>query len=280
LGLGNWGWLGVGSWELGLEVDMIDSHCHLAGDDFTRDLREVVDRAKDAGLSGALVILGAEDVAEIGRAATVSGAWDQVRFSVGVHPHQAGQFASDPAEAARTVQAVIDVQPLSRAVGEIGLDYHYDHAPRDVQQQVFREQIRLAGRLRLPIVIHTREAEDDTFRILEEEKARDIGGVFHCFTGDRETATRCLDLGFYISLAGIVTFPRALEVKEVAKMVPLDRLLIETDSPFLAPVPHRGKRNEPAHVARVAEVIADLRGVTPESIASATTGNHVRLFAP
>lgn len=259
---------------------MIDSHCHLAGDEFTSDLGDVVARAKDAGLSGALVILGAEDVAEIGRAGNVSGAWDQVRFSVGVHPHQAGQFSTNPAQAAQTAQAVIDAQRLSRAVGEIGLDYHYDFAPRDVQQQVFREQIRLAGRLRLPIVIHTREAEEDTFRILAEEHARDIGGVFHCFTGDREMAKRCLDIGFYLSLAGIVTFPRALELKEVAKMVPLDRLLIETDSPFLAPVPHRGKRNEPAHVARVAEVIAELRGTTADAIAGATHENHVRLFAP
>jgi TatD DNase family protein len=259
---------------------MIDSHCHIAGDEFTSDLGDVVGRAREAGLSGALVILGAEDVAELGRAANVSRAWDQVRFSVGVHPHQAGAFASDPTGAARTVQAAIDAQPLSRAVGEIGLDYHYDHSPRDVQQQVFREQIRLAGQLRLPIVIHTRDAEDDTFRILDEEQARAIGGVFHCFTGDREMAKRCLDLGFYISLAGIVTFPRALELKEVAKMVPLDRLLIETDSPYLAPVPYRGKRNEPAHVARVAEVIAELRGSTPEAIATATQVNHVRLFAP
>ena len=259
---------------------MFDSHCHLAGEEFTSDLGEVVGRAKEAGLSGALVILGAEDVAELGRAANVSGAWDQVRFSVGVHPHQAGQFASDPTEAGRQARAAIDAQPLSRAVGEIGLDYHYDFSPRDVQQQVFREQIRLAGTLRLPIVIHTREAEEDTFRLLDEENGRDIGGVFHCFTGDREMAKRCLDMGFYLSLAGIVTFPRALELKEVAKMVPLDRLLIETDSPFLAPVPHRGKRNEPAHVARVAEVIADLRGTTAEGIADATHQNHVRLLNP
>jgi TatD DNase family protein len=145
---------------------------------------------------------------------------------------------------------------------------------------VFREQTQLARQLRLPIVIHTREAEADTFRILEEENARDVGGVFHCFTGDRETAKQCLDIGFYISLAGIVTFPRALELKEVAKMVPLDRLLVETDSPYLAPVPHRGKRNEPAHVARVAEVIAELRGTTAEAIAQATHENHVRLFNP
>jgi TatD DNase family protein len=259
---------------------MIDSHCHLAGEEFTSDLGDVVGRARHAGVSGALVILGAEDVAELGRAANVSDAWHQVRFSVGVHPHQAGQFSSDPSQAARQAQAAIDAQSLSRAVGEIGLDYHYDFAPRDVQQQVFREQIHLAGRLSLPIVIHTREAEEDTFRILEEAGARDIGGVFHCFTGDREMAKRCLDIGFYLSLAGIVTFPRALELKEVAKMVPLDRLLIETDSPFLAPVPHRGKRNEPAHVARVAEVIADLRGTTADAIASATHQNHVRLFTP
>jgi TatD DNase family protein len=271
-------WLGVGLWELG--IDMIDSHCHLAGDEFTSDLGDVVGRAKDAGLSGALVILGAEDTAEIGRASVVSNAWDSVRFSVGVHPHQAGEFAADPAGAARQTHAVIESQPLSRAVGEIGLDYHYDFSPRDVQQRVFREQIQLAMRLRLPIVIHTREADADTFRILDEEAAREIGGVFHCFTGDREMARRCLDIGFHVSLAGIVTFPRALELKEVARMVPLDRLLIETDSPFLAPVPHRGKRNEPAHVARVAEVIAELRGTTVEAIAEATQGNHVRLFNP
>ncbi len=259
---------------------MIDSHCHLAGDDFIADLGDVVHRARQAGLSGALVILGAEDAAELERAPKVSGAWDQVRFSVGVHPHQAGQFASDPAQAARQTHAAIDAQPLSRAVGEIGLDYHYDFSPRDVQQHVFREQIQLAGRLRLPIVIHTREAEADTFRLLDEEGARDIGGVFHCFTGDRDMAKRCLDIGFYVSLAGIVTFPRALELKEVARMVPLDRLLVETDSPFLAPVPHRGTRNEPAHVARVAEVIAELRGTTPEAIAEATHRNHLRLFNP
>lgn len=259
---------------------MIDSHCHLAGDEFTSDLGEVVGRAKTAGIAGALVILGSEDSAEVERAAGVSGAWDAVRFSVGVHPHQAGQFAADPAGAARQTEDVIKSQPLSRAVGEIGLDYHYDFSPRDVQQQVFREQMQLAKRLRLPIVIHTREADADTFRILDEEGARDIGGVFHCFTGDRDMARRCLDIGFYISLAGIVTFPRALELKEVARIVPLDRLLIETDSPFLAPVPHRGKRNEPAHVARVAEVVAELRGTTTEVIGEATHENHVRLFNP
>jgi TatD DNase family protein len=259
---------------------VIDSHCHLAGEEFEGDLRQVVDRAVSAGVSGALVILDAYDEPELARAANVARAWDGVRFSVGVHPHTAGKFSDDPAAAATRVRAAIEAQPLTRALGEIGLDYHYDFSPREVQQQVFREQIGLAKVLRLPIVIHTREAEEDTFRILQEEGARDVGGVFHCFTGDRDMARRCLDIGFHISLAGIVTFPRALELKEVARMVPMDRLLIETDSPFLAPVPHRGKRNEPAHVARVADVIGELRGMSPAEIGQSTDRNHVHLFNP
>jgi TatD DNase family protein len=178
------------------------------------------------------------------------------------------------------VEAALDAQPLARGLGEIGLDYHYDFAPRDVQQAVFRQQVRLAKRRRLPIVIHTREAEDDTFRILAEESAGDVGGVFHCFTGDRDMARRALDVGFHLSLAGIVTFPRALELHEVAKIVPLDRLLIETDSPFLAPVPHRGTRNEPSYVVRVAEAVAELRGTTAEAVGAAALETFQRLFVP
>jgi TatD DNase family protein len=259
---------------------MIDSHCHIAGPEFAQDLDQVVDRARTAGVTGALVILAADDDPELRQAAVVSSHWSEVRFSIGVHPHAAGKYASDPEEAARQVQQAIEAQPLTRAVGEIGLDYHYDFAPRDVQQQVFRAQIRLAQRLERPIVIHTREADDDTFRILEEERAQDVGGVFHCFTGDRGMARRALDIGFHLSLAGILTFPRALELKEVAKMVPLDRLLIETDSPFLAPVPHRGTRNEPARVVRVAELLAELRNTAVGTIAEATRTNFVQLFAP
>jgi TatD DNase family protein len=160
------------------------------------------------------------------------------------------------------------------------LDYHYDFAPRAVQQDVFREQIQLARQRRLPIVIHTREADEDTFRILSEEHAQDVGGVFHCFTGDRAMAGRVLDIGFHLSFAGIVTFPRANELKEVAKTVPLERLLLETDSPFLAPVPHRGKRNEPANVVRIAETIATLRGVDVATIGEAAGTNFARLFQP
>jgi TatD DNase family protein len=258
---------------------VIDSHCHIAGPEFVGDVDDVIQHALAAGLVYALVVLAADDDPELQQGSVVSSKWNGVRFAIGVHPHAAGRFPGH-GEAARRVVNAIDAQPLTRALGEIGLDYHYDFAPRDVQQSVFREQIQLARERRLPVVIHTREAEDDTFRILDEEQARDVGGVFHCFTGDSAMARRALDLGFHISLAGIVTFPRALELKEVARMVPLDRLLIETDSPFLAPVPYRGKRNEPAHVTRVAETIAELRGTTPEAIGSAAFDNFTRLFAP
>ena len=259
---------------------MVDSHCHIAGPEFADDLDAVIARATAAGVTHALVILAADDQPEIEQARTVAAQWNGVRFSIGVHPHAAGKFAADPVEAARVVGQAIDAQPLTRGLGEIGLDYHYDFSPRDAQQAVFRGQIALARERRLPIVIHTREAEDDTFRILADEQASDVPVVLHCFTGDRDMARRALDAGYDLSLAGIVSFPRALELQEVARLVPLDRLLIETDSPFLAPVPFRGKRNEPAHVVRVAEVIAGLKNTTPDAVAAATTANFVRIFAP
>jgi TatD DNase family protein len=256
----------------------VDSHCHIAGPEFASDLNDVVARAQAGAVAQALVILAADEEEELARAGAVAAGWPEARFCIGVHPHAAGKYSADPAEAARAVDAAIAAQPLTRGLGEIGLDYHYDFSPRDVQQEVFRQQIRLATARRLPIVIHTREAEDDTFRILAEEQAGP--GVFHCFTGDRAMAERALAIGFHISLAGIVSFPKALELKEVARMVPLDRLLIETDSPYLAPVPHRGGRNEPAHVARVAAVIGELRGVSAAAIGAATRDNFVRLFNP
>ena len=259
---------------------LVDSHCHIAGPEFVDDLEDVIARAIAAGLTHALVILAADDQPELAQAGTVASRWSGVRFSIGVHPHAAGKFAAEPEAAARAVSAAIDVQPLTRGLGEIGLDYHYDFSPRDVQQEVFRSQIALARERRLPIVIHTREADDDTFRILSEEQAADVPVILHCFTGDRDAARRALEAGYHLSLAGIVTFPRALELQEVARLVPLDRLLVETDSPFLAPVPYRGKRNEPAHVSRVAEVIAELRGISRDDVAFATAENFVRIFAP
>jgi len=259
---------------------VIDSHCHLAGEEFQSDLPDIVARAASAGVSGSLVIIAADDEKEYERANVVTGVWSGTRLSIGVHPHAAGRFADDPGRAARLVEERIRGRSASRAIGEIGLDYHYDFAPRDVQQAVFREQMGLARRMGLPVVIHTREAAEDTFRILDEESEGLVGCVLHCFTGDRVMARQALDAGFYISLAGIVTFPRATELHEVAKMVPLDRLLIETDSPFLAPVPHRGTRNEPAHVVRVAEAIARLQSTTLEAVDVSTHANFDRLFNP
>ena len=259
---------------------MIDSHCHLADETFAGDLESVVARAKDAGVERALVILEAGNPKEAAQASKLEQLWPEVRVSVGVHPHHAHQFADDPQRAATVVRDQIQATPQARAVGEIGLDYHYDFSPRDVQQQVFRAQLRLAREIEKPVVIHTREAEDDTVRILHEEGGGELRGVFHCFTGTRPLAEAGLDLGFYISLAGIITFPKAGELRETARLVPVDRLLTETDSPFLAPVPHRGTRNEPAHVARVVAALAELHELDAGEIARQTAANFHSLFRP
>jgi TatD DNase family protein len=208
------------------------------------------------------------------------GLWPETRFSIGVHPHQAHQFSADPSQAAAVVRAQFAANPAARAVGEIGLDYHYDYSPKDVQHAVFRAQVRLARELQRPVVIHTREADADTLTILREEGGGEVRGVLHCFTGNAALAEAGLGLGFSISLAGIVTFPKAADLREVARGVPLDRLLVETDSPFLAPVPYRGKRNEPAYVARVVDALAALYAVAPADLARQTTANFHDLFRP
>ena len=260
---------------------MTDSHCHIAGEEFAADLEGVVARARNGGVVRALVILAAEDEAELARVPTVLAAWPECRFAVGVHPHQAHLFAADPSDAARLTAERLDTVPMVRAVGEIGLDYHYDFSPRDVQQAVFREQVRLARVRDLPIVIHTREAEDDTLQILHEEGGVGVvRGVFHCFSGDEEAARRALATGFYLSLPGIITFPKAGALREAARGAPLDRLLVETDSPYLAPVPYRGKRNEPAYVVRVVEELAAARGVEPAALGAAIEANFDTLFNP
>jgi TatD DNase family protein len=200
--------------------------------------------------------------------------------AVGVHPHAAHEFADSPTRAADIVRQQIERTPYARAVGEIGLDYHYDFSPREVQQAVFRAQIRVALVLDQPVVIHTREADDDTLAVLREEGGGTLRGVLHCFTGGPVLARAGLGLGLYISLAGIVTFPKAAELRETARLVPLDRLLVETDSPFLAPVPHRGKRNEPAYVGRVVDTLAALYGTTPAALAERTSANFHTLFRP
>jgi TatD DNase family protein len=259
---------------------VIDSHCHLADEAFTADLDAVVERAKEAGLEGALVVLAAGDEKEAAQASKLERLWPTIRFAVGVHPHQAHQFADDPARASAVVRTQVAATPSARAVGEIGLDYHYDFSPRDVQQAVFRAQVRLARELRRPVVIHTREADDDTVAILRDDGGGEVRGVLHCFTGDAALARAGLDLGFYLSLAGIITFPNASELRETVRSVPLDRLLAETDSPFLAPVPHRGARNEPAHVGLVVSALARLYGVPAHDLAARTAANFHTLFGP
>jgi TatD DNase family protein len=257
---------------------MIDSHCHLADDVFDGDMAETIERARASGVSAALCILDAGSEVELARARRLRSLWPALRFSAGIHPHQAGQYADGVEEGLEAVKAVLDGSPDVRAVGEIGLDYHYDFSPPAAQQVMFRRQVRLARQRGLPVIVHAREADDDTVRILEEEGGGEVRGVFHCFTSDAARARRAVELGFFVSFAGILTFPRATELREVARAVPLERVLIETDSPFLAPVPHRGKRNEPAFVGYVAEALARLRGTEISEVAAATDRNFAALF--
>jgi TatD DNase family protein len=238
---------------------------------------DVVSRARAAGLTTALCILGAGDDAESARAAAVRRAWPGIRFASGIHPHHAGEFAGDIDRAVDTVRRSVANEGAC-AIGEIGLDYHYDLAPRGVQEEVFRAQVTTARELGLPVAIHTREATDDTFRVLRDEGAGDIRGVFHCFTGDEAMARAALDIGFYLSFAGIVTFRGAGAIRDAARIAPSDRLLAETDSPYLAPVPHRGKRNEPAYVAAVLAALAEVRGTSAGELSAQVTSNFEALF--
>jgi TatD DNase family protein len=265
---------------------MIDSHCHLADEVFAPDLDAVIARARAAGLERVLIILEAGNSGEAAQAARVGALWPETRVAIGVHPHAAHAFADNPQRAADLVRSQAERTPAVRAVGEIGLDYHHDHSPRDVQIAVFRAQLALARELGLPVVIHTREADEDTLTLLGEHVGqaapdqRGRQGVLHCFTGSADLARAGLDLGFYISLAGIVTFPKAAALRAVAAAVPLDRLLVETDSPFLAPVPHRGTRNEPAHVAAVVAAVAALHQTVPDDVIRQTTSAFHSLFRP
>jgi TatD DNase family protein len=259
---------------------VIDSHCHLADPAFATDLEAVIRRARAAGVEQALIVLEAGDGLQASQARQIALAWPTAGFAIGVHPHQAHLFADRPGRAADLVREQMMTTPDTWAVGEIGLDYHYDVSPRDAQRAVFREQVRLARDLGRPVVIHTREADQDTLAILTEEGHGRLSGVFHCFAGSAQLARAGLDLGFYLSAAGIATFPKATDLRATLANVPPDRLLTETDSPFLAPVPHRGKRNEPAWVARVVDALAALHGVSADQMAARTAENFRAVFAP
>ena len=249
-----------------------DSHCHIDFPAFDGDRAEVLARARDAGVE-ALLLMAGVDAEDAHRRALKVAEEHGLPLSMGVHPHEA-KLA--------TPATYDEIRGLARAqrivaIGEIGLDFHYDHSPRDTQREVFRAQVRLARECGLPAVIHTREADDETAALLEDEGA--TRGVIHCFTGGEDLARRALALGFYVSFSGIVTFPRSETIQQVARTVPLDRLLVETDAPFLAPPPHRGKRNEPAFVLEVVRFVARLRGEAPETIGAAALANFRRAFA-
>jgi TatD DNase family protein len=252
---------------------MVDSHCHLADEKFAPDLSEVVARAQAAGVSRLLCILSADEPDELARVRTVADAWPAVQFAAGIHPHRASGH-DGPGAADVTRRAAVGAGAV--AIGEIGLDYHYDYSPRDVQREVFGAQLQLAVELDRPVLIHMREATDDTLAVLRDAGQGRVRGLMHCFSGTKDEARLALDLGFYISMSGIVTFPKAGALREVAAFVPEDRLLVETDAPFLAPVPHRGKRNEPAWVAQTLAVVAATRGVAPDVLTARVSANFSR----
>ena len=252
---------------------LIDSHAHLDDLRYDTDRDNVLQRAQTAGIE-AIVTIGC-DLATSQAAVALAHAHPNIFATIGVHPHEAKEIGEGWYESFRSLAQ----HPKVVAYGEIGLDYHYDHSPREIQRQRFREQIHLARELALPLVIHTREAQEDTVKILREEGAVDVGGVFHCFSGDMWLAKDALDLGFYLSFSGVLTFKNATMLRDIAKTVPLDRLMVETDCPYLAPIPYRGKRNEPAYVQYVAETLAEIRGNgSVESIARATVENTKRVF--
>lgn len=257
---------------------MIDSHCHLADEAFEGDLDEVVERARGAGVGAALSMVDPTSVDEGRRAARAAALWPALRFAVGVHPHQAAAFAQDPAAVEEIVRQALAATARVAAIGEIGLDYHYDFAPRPVQREVFARQLHLARGLGRPVVIHTREADDDTIDVLRSEGGGALAGVLHCFTGDAAFARRGLDLGLHVSFSGIITFRNADTVRAAAASVPADRLLAETDAPYLAPAPHRGKRNEPAWVERVVETLAEVRGSSPGRVADESAAAFAALL--
>ncbi len=251
-------------------MTLVDSHCHLDNEQFNPDRDAVIERALAAGVERMVVIGTGEGPPDLEAGIRLADRHEPIYATVGIHPHDASKATSDTYKHLRELLQ----HPKVIALGEIGLDYHYDHSPREVQRDVFLQQMLIAGEARKPIVIHTREAWEDTIALLEVYwRPHGLGGIMHCFSGGPDEAALCLDLGFHLSFGGIVTFPKAANVQEAARQAPADRILVETDAPYLAPVPHRGKRNEPAFVAETARKLAEIRGVTPEEIARTTTAN-------
>ncbi len=255
---------------------LVDSHCHLDGPRFEADRDAVLDRAREAGVEAFLTIGTGDGPADLDCAVRLADRYPDVYATAGVHPHDA---AKSDLETLKKLDQLCD-HPKVLAVGEIGLDYHYDHSPRDLQKRVFVEQMGVAAAREKPIIIHTREAWDDTLDLLRSNWAStDLGGILHCFSGNLEQARAGLEMGFHISFAGILTFGRSAELREVAAAQPADRLLVETDSPYLTPAPHRKiRRNEPRFVVETARCLAEVRSLPYEDLAAQTTRNFRSLF--
>jgi TatD DNase family protein len=252
---------------------LVDSHCHLDFPDFRDERDAIVERARRAGVGLMLTIC--THVSRFRQVQQVALSYPDVFCTVGIHPHQAGEeFAHS--DTAGLVALAGEARVVG--IGETGLDYFYDRSPREQQRESFRRHIRACLETDLPIIVHTRDADADTIDILREEGQGKLRGLLHCFSSSRQLAEQALDLGFLISFSGIVTFKKSEDLRETARMVPLDRLLVETDAPFLAPVPMRGKRNEPAFVAHTAETLAEVKQITPAALARASTANFLRLF--
>lgn len=253
----------------------VDSHAHIDGEEYDADRDEVVERARETGVRAILNVgTGDPRSGSFERAVRVAEKYEGVYAAVGVHPHDAKLFDE---EASARLQQLARESSRVIAWGEIGLDYHYDHSPREVQREVFRRQLRIARALNLPAVIHSREADEDTVNILRDESSN-LRGIMHCFSGSVQMAEDVLELGFMVSFAGNVTFKKAEDLRDVAKLIPLERLLAETDCPYLTPVPFRGRRNEPARVREVAAGLAAIHGRTTEEMGRVTTENFCRFF--
>lgn len=254
-------------------MELVDTHAHLDFKHFKDDRHEVVERARKGGLR--CIINISSDLTSCKNTVQLIQSYPGYIYgTVGLHPHNARYLDG---QGLKLIASLAQEEGVV-ALGEMGLDYHYDNSPRDVQKRVFRAQLRLAREHRLPVVIHSRDADGDMITILREEGVEEIGGVMHCFSGTRETAEKALSMGLYLSFGGVLTFPKARDIQKIAQEIPRNRLLLETDCPYLTPVPHRGKRNEPLYVRYVAEAMAELRGEDPAEIAQITTENASRLF--
>lgn len=255
-------------------VPIVDSHCHLDFEDFRGDLPAVLGRARSAGITAMVCVGSGGDVATAERAVALANQEPDVFAAIGIHPHDAGKITPDFWPALERMAN----DPRVVGIGETGLDYFYDHSPRQVQREVFEAFLRLAAAVQRPVICHVRDAHEDAVAVLRAGPIPEGGGVIHCFTGNVDDARKYLDLGMYLSFSGVITFKKADDVRQAAAFAPDDRVMVETDSPYLAPIPHRGKRNEPAFVAQSLEALARVRGVSLARAAEVTTANAFRLF--